>query len=173
MQTNFAVEPCRACAGEPLPCRSRRDGCRAELRRVMRQICDPRAPNLILAAQAGDVGTGSPRSTASLPPCSCCKVLTVNLRPQFSPYFGQSLVLRRVQKVGVRSLLPQIEEPKQQNKKPNETNENTHRGRRGGRAHGRVAAGPRLCSERTHPGRSLSPDHGGKGRTRVQRTKRL
>ena len=62
---------------------------------------------------------------------------------------------------------------KQETKKLNEHNENTHRGRRGGRAHGRVAAGPRLCSERTHPGRGLSPDHGGKGRTRVQRAKRL
>ena len=113
MQTNFAVNHVALALANL--CHVGRDGTgrRAELRRVMRQICDPRAPrNLILAAQAGDVGTGSPRSTASLPPCSCCKVLTVKLRSQFSPYFGQSLVLRRVQKVGVRSLLPQIEELK-------------------------------------------------------------
>src|ERR687887_192892 len=40
-----------------------RDGARdhcAELRGVMRQMCDPRAPNLVLAGQAGDIGTGAP-----------------------------------------------------------------------------------------------------------------
>jgi hypothetical protein len=35
-------------------------GHRAELRGVLHQMCDPRAPNLILAGQAGDVGTGAP-----------------------------------------------------------------------------------------------------------------
>ena len=34
-------------------------GRRAELRGVTHQLCDPRAPNLILAGQAGDVGTRS------------------------------------------------------------------------------------------------------------------
>jgi hypothetical protein len=33
---------------------------RAELRGMLRQMRDPRAPNLILAGQAGDVGTGAP-----------------------------------------------------------------------------------------------------------------
>jgi hypothetical protein len=39
-----------------------RDGTRrcTELRGVMRQMCDPRAANLILAGQAGDVGAGAP-----------------------------------------------------------------------------------------------------------------
>src|SRR6202023_3486557 len=31
-----------------------------ELCGAMRQMCDPRAPNLILAGQAGDVGAGAP-----------------------------------------------------------------------------------------------------------------
>ena len=33
---------------------------RAELRGVLRQMRDPRAPNLILAGQASNVGTGAP-----------------------------------------------------------------------------------------------------------------
>ena len=71
-------------------------------------------------------------------------------------------------------LLPQIEElTRQKSKKPNENNENTHRERCGGRSHGRVAPGPRLCSQRTHSSRSLSPDPGGQGHPRLQRTKRL
>jgi hypothetical protein len=35
-------------------------GRRAELPSVMREMRDPCAPNLILAGQAGDVGTGAP-----------------------------------------------------------------------------------------------------------------
>jgi hypothetical protein len=37
---------------------------RAELRGVLRQMCDPRAPNLIFAAQARDIGTGAPDPAA-------------------------------------------------------------------------------------------------------------
>ena len=56
---------------------------------------------------------------------------------------------------------------KQETKKLNEHNENTHRGRRGGRAHGRVAPGPRLRSQHIHSGWSLSPDDGETRRARI------
>jgi hypothetical protein len=36
----------------------------AEVLGVMRQMCDFRAPNLILAGQAGDVGAGAPDPSA-------------------------------------------------------------------------------------------------------------
>jgi hypothetical protein len=49
---------------------------------------------------------------------------------------------------------------KARNQKPIEHNENTHRGRRGGRAHGRVAPGSRLRSQHIHSGWSLSSDDG-------------
>jgi hypothetical protein len=39
-------------------------GHRTELRGVTRQMRDPRAPNLIPAGQAGDVGAGAPDSPA-------------------------------------------------------------------------------------------------------------
>ena len=63
---------------------------------------------------------------------------------------------------------------KQETKKLNEHNENTHRGRCGGRAHGRVAPSPRLRGQHIHSGWSLSPDDGGReGHAFLQGTKRL
>ena len=60
MQGDLALRPCRACAGGPSPCRSSTGPAdRAELRRVVRQMRDPRAPDLVLAGQAGDVGAGA------------------------------------------------------------------------------------------------------------------
>jgi hypothetical protein len=75
MEINFAVNHVALALANL--CHVGRDGtgrC-TELRGVMRQMCNPRAPNLILAGQAGDVGARAPDPPAfhngCPPPRSC------------------------------------------------------------------------------------------------------
>src|SRR5258707_5761343 len=64
MEINFAVNHVALALANL--CHVGRDGTgrRTELCGAMRQMCDPRAPNLILAGQAGDVGAGAPNPPA-------------------------------------------------------------------------------------------------------------
>jgi hypothetical protein len=60
MMSNFAVHHVALALANL--CHIGRDGAgrRAEVRGVTRKMCDPRAPNLILTGQAGDIRTGAP-----------------------------------------------------------------------------------------------------------------
>src|SRR5260370_18379009 len=60
MEINFAVNHVALALANLCHVGRNGTGRRAELRGVMHQMCNPRAPNLILAGQAGDVGAGAP-----------------------------------------------------------------------------------------------------------------
>src|SRR5882762_2808681 len=64
MEINFAINHVALALANLCHVGRDRTGHRAELPSAMRQMCDPRAPNLILAGQAGDVGAGAPNPPA-------------------------------------------------------------------------------------------------------------
>jgi hypothetical protein len=64
MEINFAVDHVALALANFCHVGCDGTGRSAEVGGVMRQMCHFRAPNLILAGQAGDVGTGAPNPPA-------------------------------------------------------------------------------------------------------------